>query len=154
MRQNYKVMAGVLLAGIVMTALLAIVTDTSLLTEIGRCMDVPVIGYSNYQDSWQMKAACERDAPKIICKNVKIWKPGDEILLDGMFEGRDAEGNPTEIKVSGIRNQDGESKMECYKKEEGKMIFSEKGMYLLELQATDKQNKSGRKCFILLIDSR
>lgn len=147
-------MAGVLLAGIVMTALLAIVADTSFLAEVGHHMNIPVIDYANYQDSWQMKAVCERDAPKIICRNIKIWKPGEEILLAGMFEGKDAEGNPIEIKVSDIRNQDGESKIECYKKEEGKMIFSEKGMYLLELQATDRENKSGRKCFILLIDSR
>ena len=154
MRQSYKIMAGILLAGIVMTALLTIVTDTPFLPELGRRMDVPVIDYSAYQDSCRMRAACEREAPEIICRDIKVWKPGDEILLAGMFVGRDTEGNPTEIEVSDIRSQNGDSKMECYQKEEGKIVFSQKGMYLLELQTTDRQNKSGRKSFILLIDSR
>ena len=101
-----------------------------------------------------MKAACERTAPEIISKGIKIWKPGDEILIDEVFEGKDTEGNQTEIKILDIRNQNGDCRMEYYQKEEHKIVFPEKGMYLLELQTVDRQKKSKRKSLILLVDSR
>ena len=44
--------------------------------------------------------------------------------------------------------------MECYDSAEHKVVFSERGMYLLELKTTDGQKKSAVRKFMLLADYR
>ncbi|MCI8483448.1 MAG: hypothetical protein HFH41_03800 [Lachnospiraceae bacterium] len=155
MKQNYKMMAGAVLSGVVLIAVLAILSGTTLLPKLGEHMDHTSENYSSYQDSEQTKMICDRKVPEIIRKNSSIWKPGEEIRISEVFEGTDADGKQTEMKVLDIQDREGNSRMEdCYWEKEQKAVFSERGMYLIELKTTDQQKKSADKRFILLIDDR
>ena len=41
-----------------------------------------------------------------------------------------------------IQDEHGNDRMDCYDRAAHKMVFSERGMYLLELKTTDGQRKS------------
>lgn len=155
MKQSYRMIAGAVLSGIILIAVLAILSGTALLPKLGEHMDHTSENYSSYQDSKQTKIICDRKMPEIIRKNSRVWKPGEEIQISEIFEGFDADGRQTEIEVLDIQDREGNSRMDdCYQESERKAAFSERGMYLIELKTTDEQKKSADKRFVLLIDDR
>lgn len=154
MKESYKSMAGILLSGIVLAALLAILAGTSLLSRLGQQMNVTSADYAGYKDADQAKEVCERKLPEIIRREHRAWRTGEDIWIAQVFEGVDAEGNATEIEVLNIQDENGNSRMDSYQKAEQKAVFSERGMYLLKLQTMDRQRKSTVRDFVLLVDSR
>ena len=56
MKQSYKIMSELLLAGIVCAMLLEILAGTALLPRLGEQMKTEQESYSRYQDAVQMKA--------------------------------------------------------------------------------------------------
>lgn len=154
MKQAYKIIAGLLLSGIVLVSLLAIMTETSLLPGLGQQMDVSSADYSGYVDVSQTKVICERNLPEIIRRDSKVWNVGEEILIADMFEGKDADGEQTEVEVLDIRDENGNSRMENYQRAGKRAVFSERGAYILELQTMDKERKTAVKKYLLLVDSR
>lgn len=154
MKESYRIMAGILLAGLIFAALYSVLSALSFSDRLGEHMDVPEECYKDYADSGEIKKICSRKSPEIIRQTSKIWKPGEEIQITQVFEGRDAEGIQTEIKVLDIQDEHGNDRMDCYDRAAHKMVFSERGMYLLELKTTDGQRKSAVRKFVLLTDYR
>lgn len=154
MKPVYKTITGILLSGIIFVTLLAIIEKNMLLSKIGQQMKTPAFHYSEYEDAKQTKIICSRRLPKIIRKNSGVWKPGEEILIEEIFEGVDAEGKSVKITVLNIKDEHENSKMDSYQQVENKVVFSKRGMYLIELQAIDQERKSVIQSFILLIDDR
>lgn len=154
MKESYRTIAGILLAGIVLTVLFAVLTRMSFSENLGQHMDIPKEDYAGYADSEQTKEICDREPPVIIRKISKVWRPEEEIRIDHVFEAVDTEGKQLEIEVLDIQDEDGNSRMECYQRADHKTVFSERGMYLLELQAADEQKKSAVRKYMLLVDHR
>ena len=75
-------------------------------------------------------------------------------MIEEIFEGVDAEGKSVKITVLDIKDEHENSKMDSYQQVENKVVFSKRGMYLIELQAIDQERKSVIQSFILLIDDR
>lgn len=154
MKQIYRTMGGILLPGIVLGALLAIIAGTALLPRLGRQMDIVSADYKGYEDARETKIICERKMPKIIRRDSRVWRTGEDIRISQVFEGVDAEGNETEIQVLDIQDENGNSRMDNYQRAEHKAVFSECGIYLIKLQTMDEQRKTVIKKFVLLVDSR
>ena len=142
MKPVYKTITGILLSGIIFVTLLAIIEKNMLLSKIGQQMKTPAFHYSEYEDAKQTKIICSRRLP------------GEEILIEEIFEGVDAEGKSVKITVLNIKDEHENSKMDSYQQVENKVVFSKRGMYLIELQAIDQERKSVIQSFILLIDDR
>ena len=154
MKESYRIMAGLFLAGLGFAAIFAGISALSFTDRLGEHMDIPEERYEDYGDARKIREICSRKSPEIIRRTSKVWKPGEEIRITHVFEGTDAEGLQTEIKVLDIQDESGASRMECYDSAEHKVVFSERGMYLLELKTTDGQKKSAVRKFMLLADYR
>lgn len=154
MRQIYRVMSDMVLPGMVCAILLAAIGGMSLLPRLGEHMDVPTENYSGYGDAVQTKLACDRNPPQIVRKGAGSFKPGEEFFVGQVFQGMDAAGAPIGVQVLDIRDGQGNRRMDCYRKAGHKIVFPEKGIYLLELQAVDGQRKHVKKRFLLLADNR
>ncbi len=154
MRQGYQAVAGVLIAGIALVALLAFATGDFLLPSLGRQMDVQTEDYSEYADSEKSREICERTPPVIARKNLRAWEVGEKIWVSDVFEGVDEEGRQTEIKVSDILDEAGNRRMELCQEEAKCVAFPERGAYQVEVRAVDGERKQTAKRFVLIVDGR
>lgn len=154
MRQIYRIMSDMLVPGLVCAILFAIIGGISLLPRFGEYMKIPEEDYSSYQDVQQSKVICHREPPNIIRRGPGNWQPGKEISVEQVFQGRDEAGQYTQIQVVGIQDEQGNSRMDCYDREEHTLLFPSEGAYLLKLQSMDQERKIVRKRFILLVDHR
>lgn len=154
MKQIYRVTTDLVLPGIVCAILIASFMGMSLLPQLGEHMDAPKENYSGFGDAVQTKLACERKPPKIVRKGAGNCKPGEELSVGKAFQGVDAAGNPIAVQVLDIRDSQGTRRMDCYHKAGHKIVFPQKGVYLLELLAVDGQRKPARKKFVMIADNR
>ncbi|MCI8684062.1 MAG: hypothetical protein HFH50_14010 [Lachnospiraceae bacterium] len=154
MKQSYKILSELLLAGIVCGMLLGILAGTALLPRLGEQMKTEQESYSRYQDAVQMKAICNRKPPELVRKGADVWNPGETVLLHQVFEAMDEEGNQLDIQVLDIQDAFGNSRMEWYDKAGHKAVFLKRGTYTLKLRAADGQKKPTVRTFMLLIDRR
>ncbi len=154
MKQVTRSMAGILLAGLVTASLLAFVSSFGLLPYLGQKMDTPSEGFAGYQDLQQLKAVCKRKPPEIIRKSTKRWKPGEEIFVSQVFEGRDEDGRSTRIEVVEIQDGDGNSRICDYSKQEQKIVLKERGVYRVGLKAVDSQCKTSYRQFLIVVETR
>ena len=154
MKQIYRVMSDIVLPGMVCAILIASFVGMSLLPRLGEHMDVPEENYSGYGDAAQTKLACDRKPPEIVRKGAGNCRPGEEVPVGKLFQGIDAAGNPIGVQVLDIRDSQGIRRMDCYRKAGHKIVFPQKGIYLLELQAVDGQRKPARKKFVMIADNR
>lgn len=151
MGQAYKEMARIILAGMAAAVLLAFAAGSVLLPGLGEQMDVPGVEYAAYQDFTQTMDVCGRKAPEIIRKGPWKWDAGEEISISQVFSGVDVEGNTVDVEVAGLLDEEKNSRMEFYQKEGNRLIISEKGAYILELRAVDREYKEAVKRFALLV---
>lgn len=154
MKQSYKVMSDLLLSGIVCAMLLGILAGTALLPRLGEQMKTEKENYSQYQDMAQTKVICDRKPPELVRKGADVWKPGEAVVINQVFEAVDEEGNHLEIQVLDIQDAFGNSRMEWYDKTGDQAVFLSRGTYTLRLRAVDGQQKPTVRKFMLLIDHR
>lgn len=154
MKQIYRIMSDLLLPGLVCAILLAMLGGMSLLPRLGEHMKVPKKDYSQYEDVKQTQIVCDREPPQIVRSGAGNWRPGEEILVEQVFQGTDMEGKHTKIQVLKIQDESGNSRMDCYDRAGHKLIFPTKGIYLLELQSLDNERKPAVKRFMLLVEHR
>lgn len=154
MKQISKGMADLLLSGIVCAMLLGILAGTALLTKLGEQMKTEQEKYSGYQDRAQIKWICDRKPPELVRKGAGIWKTGEKVRINQVFEAVDEEGKRLDIQVLDIQDAFGISRMEWYDKAGHTAVFLKRGTYILELGTADVQKKPTVKKFMLLIDDR
>lgn len=147
-------MSDLLLSGIVCAMLLGILAGTALLPRLGEQMKTEKENYSQYRDAAQTKVICDRKPPELVRKGTDVWKPGEAVVINQIFEAVDEEGNYLDIQVLDIQDVSGNSRMEWYDKTDGKAVFLSRGIYTLKLRAVDSQQKPAVRKFMLLIDYR
>lgn len=147
-------MSDLILSGIVCAMLLGILAGTALLPRLGEQMKTEQENYFQYQDAAQMKVICDRKPPELVRKGADVWDPGEEVLINQVFEAVDAEGDQLDIQVLDIQDASGNSRMEWYDKAGHKAVFLKKGTYTLKLRTADDQQKPTVRKFMLLIDRR
>lgn len=154
MRKVLETISDVVLPAAVFLAVLAILAGASLLGRIGTRMEEPGEDFSQMEDSRAVQVLSERELPKIRCVGKKLWDVGEALPVPQTFSGIDAEGNPMEVTVLDITDQDGESVVSCYSKENGQAVFDRRGVYTFLLAATDGQRKRSTGRISVLVDSR
>lgn len=134
-----------------MVFLLVFAAGSALLPKLGQEMDIPGTEYRGYQDFAQTKSVCSRKPPKIVRKGSWRWNEGEEIGIGRIFQGTDAEGNAVYVEVADVIDEKGNSRIGHYHRGGHKLVGLEKGMYLLELRASDTEHKVSVKRFALLV---
>lgn len=109
--------------------------------------------YSEYQDASAYKAAAERTAPVISYDVQKIWKAGDDILINDAFNVVDADGNGLDLKVLEIKDAAGADLTDTYDTVGKKVAFAKAGSYYFSLSAIDSEKKKTTKTIALVVDN-
>lgn len=154
MKKVYGTIADIILPAVVLAGVIAIFVGASLFGTIGKRMEVQGEDFSMMEDSQAVQVLCDRDEPVIRCVGKKLWDVGEILSVSGNFSAVDAEGGEIAASVLDIINQDGISVMECYQKESGQAVFTQRGVYTFLLEAMDGEQKKTTKRFSILVDGR
>lgn len=154
MKKIFNAMSDLVLPAVVFLAVAAILTGVSLFYKIGKRIEVKEEDFSQMQDRSIMQMLCEREAPTIRCVGKKLWNIGEILTVSAVFAAEDAEAGQVEVSVLDITNQDGDSVMECYRKDLGQVIFLQRGVYTFSLAAMDGQRKTGTEEISIIVDAR
>lgn len=154
MKKIYGTISDIILPAVVLAGVIAILVGASLFGTIGKRMEVLEEDFSMMEDSQAVQALCDRDEPVIQCVGKKLWNVGESLSVSGNFSAVDAEGGEIAVVLLDITNQDGLSVMECYQKDSGQAVFTQRGVYTFFLKAMDREQKKATKRFSILVDGR
>ncbi len=154
MQQPFKAVAGVALAALAAGFILLFVMGGTLLPDLGRRMDMDAENYGGYGDVAEAKAVSSHTPPRIVRRNLKAWGTGETIFLANLFQGLDEAGRRTDILVSDIRDEEGNSVMYLFHAAGKYVAFPEKGAYQIDLRTLDGERRETKGTYVLIVDDR
>lgn len=154
MKKLYESVSDMIFPGIVCTAVTSIFIGTALFGRIGDRMAVESENFSHMADTQALEAVCKRKAPVIQCAEKRVWRPGESILISRLYSAVDEEGKNLQCVVSDIKNQNGDSVMDCFQESTGQAVFVQRGVYTFYLKTMDKERKISEETMVILVDDR
>lgn len=154
MRVFMEQYAEMLTAGFTGMVLAGMIAASGMFSLIGKRLEAPVENYREYQEYKNLQELCDRAKPDISCRQERSWKAGEWISIEDAFEAVDSQGQIIPVKVLQVWGTDGESVLKLYQKKQHAIRFLQGGIYIFEIQAKDKENKTMVKRIALSVDNR
>lgn len=154
MKKVFEMVSDMIIPGIIFVSIVAVVTGGALFSKVGQRMEAEKEDFSNSADTGAVENICARKEPTITCTGKRIWKKGEIIRINNVFQAADAEGQALTVKVKDIIDESGTSVIGQYQASSHTASFSSRGVYTFHLKAMDSERKTAEMKISFTVDNR